>query len=472
MKEAPLGGLAAAFATGIWIANYTDISFIALVICSSSVLAGALFLSSSRKLSVVCIFLAVFLLGAAVLRNAQRLPPSHISNFTQHRSENVSIRGVVDSDPVETKRSSSFMLMAESLIRDNKERKTCGRLLIKFFPKEKISYGDRICLEGNLYRVPRFRISENFNYRDYMENKGIYSILSVKKGSSVKILEEARGRLLRMSAYRLRRRTRRMIKENMSGSSASMISAMVLGAREDLPERLRQLMVRSGTVHIIAISGLHVGLVSLMALIVLRFFGIPKKASYIITFFALLFYCVLTGARTPVVRVTMMAAIVSYGILINRKANVFNSLAAAALLILLFRPSQLFDLSFQLSFVSVISIAGLSPKINNYILKSVRQKPGAMRLCALFSASIAAWIGILPFSMHYFKIISPIAILANIVVVPYMALVVGTAILAVAAGYIMPPAAPLFFAACELSVVFLIKMIEVFVSVPGSHFYI
>ena len=160
------------------------------------------------------------------------------------------------------------------------------------------------------------------------------------------------------------------------------------------------------------------------------------------------------------------------GLIINRKASVYNALGVAALAILFFNPSQLFDLSFQLSFVSVISILALSPKIKNHLFKSKETGPVKRVIGVLFSTSLAAWAGLLPLTIYYFRIVTPIAVLANMIVVPYMAIVVGAALLAITVGYIAPPIAPVFFATCELSVVLLIKMIELFVSLPGSHFYI
>jgi len=472
MREAPLSWLAAAFIAGIAIARYTPVTFFVFVAFSSLALAGSLSLLRFKGPSIACIFLATVLLGGAVLKDSQTLPPHHISNFTPHKAKRVSIEGLIESDPINAKRSCTFILTAERLIREEKEYKTLGRLLIRFFGKENFSYGDRVYLEGNLYRIPSYRISSNFNYRAYMENKGIYSILSVSKNSHTRILGKGRGSFLKRLAYRLRKDIKKMIEDNMSPFSASMLSAVILGARENMPDALRQLMVRSGTIHIIAISGLHVGLVSLIALMVLKLFGWPRKASYIATSAMLAFYCILTGARTPVVRVTLMATIVFTGLIINRKANIYNTLGAAALAILLFYPSQLFDLSFQLSFVSLLSISVLSPEIKSYLFKSEDPRTVKRILGTLFSTSLAAWAGLLPLTMYYFKIVTPIAILANMVAVPYMALVIGAALLAVTVGYIIPSVAPIFFATCELSVVFLIKMVEIFVSVPGSHFYI
>ncbi|MEE8360308.1 MAG: ComEC/Rec2 family competence protein [Candidatus Omnitrophota bacterium] len=472
MKDAPLSWLAAAFIVGIWIAKYTALTFLVSATGSFLALTGTLFLLKNRKLSIVCMLLATVLLGGAALKDSQALPPHHISNFTPYKAKRVSIEGLVESDPTNTKSSCAFILRAKSLIMEEKEYETLGRLLVRSFGKESFSYGDRVYLEGNLYRIPSYRISSNFNYRAYMESKGIYSILSISKNSHTRVLENGRGSPLKTLAYRLRREVKEMIADNMSPFSASMLSAIILGTRENMPDPLRQIMVRSGTIHIIAISGLHVGLVSLIILMILKFFGTPRKTSYIITFCMLVFYCILTGARTPVVRVTLMATIIFTGLIINRKASIYNALGAAALVILVINPTQIFDLSFQLSFVSVISILALSPKIKNYLFKNADPGPVKRTLGALFSTSFAAWAGLLPLTVYYFKIVTPIAVLANMIVVPYMALVVGGALLAITVGYIIPSAAPIFFATCELSVVFLIKMIELFVSLPGSHFYI
>ncbi|MDB4349578.1 ComEC family competence protein [Omnitrophica bacterium] len=479
MNKSPLTGIAIAFIIGILIARYTDIPFILFWIAALLSLGlGVLFLRTRRRFLSLLILTIVFL-GGAAFRNSQTLPPNHISNFTPHKGVKVYVEGIIDSDPVEKTRYASFILKTERLLRrpdkvgtPRNDIRVYGKVLVKIFGRQGFRYGDRLYMEGTIYKAPYFRISKRLNYRDYLENTGIYSVLSAGKDSTVKILERGRGNPLKAFCYCVRHRIKEMIEDNSSPFSAGVLNAIILGERHDLARSLREVLVQSGTVHIIAISGLHVGLVSFIILMALKIFRIPRRLCYVITPLLLIAYCILTGARTPVVRVTLMALIIFFGYIIDRRTNIYNTLSIAALLILSYNPHQLFSVSFQLSFVSIISLVGLSPRIKSFFFTKDRPKPRIRLLIELFSASLAAWIGLLPLIGYYFNIISPIAILANMIVVPYLSIVVGTGLLAVMVGSVFPVLAYTFFAANELSIIALIKFVSILVRIPGSYFYI
>jgi hypothetical protein len=112
MNQAPLARLAAALIFGIVIAHYTPVTFFVFAVLSLLALLGSLYLFKIKRFSVVCIFLAIALLGGAIFRDSQTLPPHHISNFTPHKSKRVSVEGLIESDPVKTKRGCKFILSA------------------------------------------------------------------------------------------------------------------------------------------------------------------------------------------------------------------------------------------------------------------------------------------------------------------------------------------------------------------------
>jgi competence protein ComEC len=472
MKRSPLITITLAFIIGILAGRCAGISFIVFSALSLSTLILSLLFLKSKSASLLFIVLSICFLGGAAYKNSQDLPRNHISNFTPYKAKRVYVEGVISSDPVVKTKSSSFILKAEKMGKGKSGRDICGDILVRAFGRRDLCYGDRLYLEGSLYKIPYFRISKRLNYRKYMELRHIYSTLNVSKSSIIRVLEKGGGNPLKRFVYRLRHKIDRIIEKEMSPYSASILSAIILGERHNLSDHLREAMVRSGTVHIIAISGLHVGLVSLIVLIALKMMRIPGRLCYTITIFVLIMYCVLTGARTPVVRVTIMALIVFFGYIIDRRANIYNVLAAAALPILLYNPHQLFNISFQLSFVSVLSISGLSPKIDSFLFSKIKKSSRMRILATLFSASLAAWIGLLPLIGYYFDIVSPIAILANMIVVPYLSIIIGTGLLSIIIGLVFPTIAANFFAACELSIQILVKFISLMIKVPGAYFYI
>ena len=397
----PFVVLVLVFCSGIFFANLIKIPF-GLIYSLVVILLIFSFLLIRRSL-VFNVFISclVFTLGVALLKNSQILPNCHIAKLIPYKSESSFLMGIINNDPIYQDKSVSFILKAEKLKINETWMKTCGKVLIKVFRKNEFSYGDRLFLKGNLYRPFSFSKSE-FNYRDYLKHQGIYSIFSVKKDSMVKQSGRNIGNPIKSFAFRIKHRMREVIIKNLSPFSAGILNAIILGERQNLSAHTRDVLVESGTVHIIAISGLHLGIVAFITLLILKIIKIPRKLRYILTILLLIVYCILTGANTPVVRATVMAAVLLLGYFLEREVNIYNSLSLAALIILVVNPWQLFEISFQLSFLSVTSIVWLSPKIKTLFPEKLNKIPWIRFLISIFSVSFAAWLGLLPLIAHYF----------------------------------------------------------------------
>ena len=178
----------------------------------------------------------------------------------------------------------------------------------------------------------------------------------------------------------------------------------------------------------------------------------------------------MTGASTPVVRATVMAIVFLAAYLLKREPDIYNSLSLAALFILAVNPKQLFDIGFQLSFASVISIVYLYPKIKT-ALGIERLKIGYLRFivdgCLV---SLSAWLGTLGFIAYYFKIISPITVIANIFIVPLAAGITLCGFSLSLISLILPALAPFFASTSELTTLALLKINALLVSFPGAYF--
>jgi len=370
---------------------------------------------------------------------------------------------------------------------------------VKIFRKVNVSYADRLILEGKLFR-PYQAKNNRYSYRDYLENQGIYSILTVGKNRPIRYLGKSKGNPLKFLAYKIRDKSANLLSRNFSSTQAGIFSAMILGERSKIPNRIRRLFIQTGTVHILAISGLHVGIIAFILGLFLKVLRMKRRPRYLVIIFLLILYCLLTGARPSVIRATIMAAIFLVGFLLRREPKISHSLALAALIILIVNARQLFNIGFQLSFVSVISIVYLSPLIKNllfrtqiptnptqihtdksaknrvkstiiYVKNKFLNKPLRFFISAL-SVSLAAWLGTLPFIAYYFRIISPVTVLANLVVVPYFALVITLGFSLLIVGIVIPPLAPVFAASANLSIVILIQIIRFFNKIPFAYFYL
>lgn len=470
----PLVGITLAFCLGIINAAYLKIPLLILYFFTFLFLIfNIIFLRQNTKFNIF-ILCATFFLGATVLKNSQILPHCHIAKLIPYKSDSISLIGIIDNDPTYQNRRASFILKVEKLKINNSWIKTCGRVLVRIFSaeggkKNEFTYGERPFLSGNLYRPFSFSKGK-FNYRDYLRHRSIYLILNVKKSNTVKQLDKNVGNPLKSFVFRIKHKMKAVIIKNLSPFSAGILSAIMLGERQNLPAYVRDILVKAGTVHIIAISGLHLGIVAFIIVLTLKIIKIPRKPRYILTILLLIVYCILTGARPPVVRATVMATILLFGYFLEREVNIYNSLSIAALAILLVNPWQLFEISFQLSFLSVISIVWLSPKIKSLFPEKLNKIPWIRFLILTFSVSLAAWLGLLPLIAYYFKTLSPITILANMIVVPYMTLIVASGFSLALIGMLIPSLSVIFAASNELFILILFKINSFLIAIPGAYF--
>lgn len=465
----PLLGLCISFCLGIIGGAYSRIPFFILCLITFILLLLAIvFIKQSRKSSVF-IILAVFSLGILMLRNSQILPNCHIAKLIPYKAESVSVVGVIDNDPIYQDRNVSFILKTEKVGIGDSWQKACGKILVRVFKKEAFSYGDRLFLKGNLYRP--FSFSKGFDYRNYLKHQNICLILSLGKDSGmVKQLEKNAGNPLLSFSFKIKHHLRAVIVKNLSPFSAGILNALILGDRQDLSRYLLDILMNLGTIHIIAISGFNVGIVAFIILLMLKIIKIPRKPRYLLTILLLIVYCILTGSSAPVVRATVMATIFLCAYFFEREVGIYNSLSIATLIILAVNPWQFFEISFQLSFLSVVSIVWLSPKINSIFPEKLNKIPWLRFLILTFSVSSAAWIGLMPLIAFYFRTFTTITVLANMIIVPYSAVITTTGFSFALIGILFPSLAPIFAATNELLILILFKIHSFLITIPEAYF--
>ncbi|MBU1871522.1 MAG: ComEC family competence protein [Candidatus Omnitrophica bacterium] len=459
------------FCLGIFLAKYIHIRFLYLYILSWGLLILSFILAGHKNSVWLILILAVFL-GGMFLLNTYILPYPHIRNFSFYKSEPVVLKGIVNSFPQAGLNRSSFILSAEELSWAGKIYPVCGRVLVKVFRREKASYAERVVLRGNLFR-PYQPKNSGFQYRDYLENQGIYSILSVSSNKPIEYLGVQRAYSIVHSIYKIRQKCSDFLFANLKAPQAAILSAMILGERSKIPAQLRRLFIQTGTVHILAISGLHVGIIAFILELLLKALGLKRRLRYVVIIALLGVYCFLTGARPSVIRATLMAIILLTGFLLKREIQIYYSLSLVALAILIFSPRQLFNLGFQLSFISVLSIIYLSPMIKNFLIFKFNADNHKNILfkffTSAFSVSLAAWLATAPLVLYYFRIISPVAVLANLVIVPYLSLVIVLGLILIFFGLSFPFLSAVFSGPANLSLIVLVEIIKLFSQIPGAY---
>ena len=260
-----------------------------------------------------------------------------------------------------------------------------AKLLVRFSEPSPLRYGDRIEVEGVLRQPNEQRNPGGFDYRFYLARRQVFGILYPPWG------ERLSRRIDPVFRYCVGRRScggglklfiDAAYRENRI--HAQVLKGMLLGLRSELSPDILDAFRNSGSIHILAVSGLHVGLIATVCFFGFSLLRLPRKATDLLTIAAVILYACLVGFRPSVFRASLMAVIYLISRIIERDRDLFNLLAFAALVLLLINPAQLWDIGFQLSFAAVASIVYLAPKWESFIgrIARIRCEP-TQRLIAI-----------------------------------------------------------------------------------------
>ena len=469
MKQ-PLAFLAIIYSLGIFLANNTKIPFL-FFYCLAAVFFVFSILLFKKKLGFVLIlFCTIFSLGAVSLKNAQSLPKCHISRYISYKnSPPYQIKGQIISAPNLKNNRTVFIFKTKEVQMNNLKYNCCGNILVYIKGRKDLHYLEELILTGNLYRPFRFGQAKQKSYQYYLYNQGIYSLMHVRSLEQSPSFNKANGVSLKMFTFRLKNKAQKIMCRYLSPIAASIFAAMVLGDKTDIPATIYNSMIKSGTVHILVVSGFNVGIVACTISLFLKLIRLPKILRFFLAVTLLILYCLITGASNPVVRATLMAISVMFGYLVKRQADIYNSCALAALYILLVNPRQLFDVGFELSFASVISITYIYPKIRLFLRLDDLKTKYLKFLVESCLVSFSAWLGTMGLVVYYFRIFSPVTVLANLFIVPLAALITLCGFSLIAMSFLLPSLTLLFSSTCELWVSLLLNINSLLLQLPYAH---
>ncbi|MBU1933291.1 MAG: ComEC/Rec2 family competence protein, partial [Candidatus Omnitrophica bacterium] len=316
-----------------------------------------------------------------------------------------------------------------------------------------------------------FRLRKgDFNYREYLERQNIFAVINTKENNITLLSHNYRSNPILKYTYLIREKLKNQILEKMPLESGAFLSAILLGDRSELPKHLQTAFKNCGVYHIMAISGLHVGLVAAALLYLFRFFRMKREAAYILTILFIVFFAMLALSRPSVVRATVMVVLFFIGRLLGKKIDISNSVAMAALFILIRNPHDVFNVGFQLSFVAVLSIIFLAPLFLN-LIKTEKNFIINRFFLAPFAVSLAAWIGTSPLIVYYFKIVTPVAVIANLLIIPALFVSLISGLVFLLFGW-MDFAAGVLVSANNLCCNVIFALADFFAGLKFGHFYI
>ncbi len=340
------------------------------------------------------------------------------NNYQKHLQKNSLIKGEVIELLVEKNNSYEALIAINTIINDQKQITTHGKVKC-YFPKEEIdllpTIGDLILFKSQLNEIEPPNFPNQFDYKSYLASKEILHSTFIPTNKFI-IVDKT------LSIYGFAQDIRKTIisqfkTSGLKENELNILSALFLGHKQSLSKETKNNYTNAGAMHVLAVSGLHVGIILYLFTYLFDFiFGKTKKKKLkiILILFAIWGFALLTGLSISVVRSAVMFSFLAIGSLISNKINVYNSIAASAFIILLINPNSLFDLGFQLSYVAVIGIVYFYPKIYNLFYINNRL---VNYIWSITAVSISAQIVTTPLSIYYFHQIPTYAILSNLFVI-------------------------------------------------------
>jgi competence protein ComEC len=397
---------------------------------------------TSARFSFIDYFKAVFILaaftaGGAAFIFAQQPPAGGVLNYT---GEPVYVEGTVVDEPIIYSDNVSYRLKVHSVETAEGKYLVPGSLLVRIYGDSAETYwfGEKLRVRGVIVEPSGLRNPGGFDYRYHLKSQGIDALI-YPKASMVESL--GTGELAKPveAALRLRASLVKVIESNLPSPSDTLLTAILFGQRQRLPEQVADNFRRAGAGHLMAVSGLHVGLVAGLFLGLCRLCRLQGRAPLAIAVALVLAYAYMTGLRPSAVRAALMVSLAFGASILDRENDLPSAVAFAALTTLFFNPLLLFTVGFQLSYAATISLI--------YAYKPLVELPVFQRcpllLRAPIAVTLAAQIGVLPLSIYYFHALPTTALVFNLCLIPLITFTVGLGLAGALTALVIPLAGEL-----------------------------
>ncbi len=346
-------------------------------------------------------------------------------------------------------------------------------ILLKFY--NSIYPGYKLKITRPIYNARDKRNPGEFNYKEYLRTKGISGTINLNKINQIKITGIDKD-YFKSFIFNIRKEIAKEIDKLYSSQTSALLKGLLLADRSNISYSTKEEFINAGVIHILAVSGLHVGFISLIVIILLGRINLFVRSG--LTIIALFLFLFITGVPPSVVRAVIMGTVIILSFMFVRGTNLFNSLALAAFIILIIKPSQLFTPGFQLSFSAVWGIAVFYPLFTEIISKKNIKSKTIEYILLFSSVSLGAQIGTLPFTLIYFGKLSIIALAINLVVIPLVGVIIATGIVSLLLNPISSSIAIYYASANELFSGFMFWVIKItgnlgfsFIRISNLNFY-
>ncbi len=334
------------------------------------------------------------------------------------------IIGRVDRIPKQTEKTTKIVLQVEAIKHKDSWENAKGKIIV-YFKDTTAKYlvpGERIILDIKLQDIKDAGNPEEFSYKNYLAFHFITKQAFVKAGSWARIGKEFslfdRGQNLRLKVIRI------IDNSSLSKRNKEILKALTVGYKDNIDAETKERFSSTGAMHVLAVSGLHVGIIFMILNMLFFPFRHNKKtniATSLLIIVILWAYAVITGLSPSVTRATLMFTLIQTGILLKRQANIYNTIAASAFIILVANPFIINEIGFWLSYLAVLGIISVYPHIYKaiYIPKHKNILYNfADKIWALVSVSFSAQLATLPVTLYFFHSFPSYFLITNLIVIP------------------------------------------------------
>lgn len=466
-----------------------DVAAIPFVFLAGAAIAVLLLLLWSlrgkwEKATLILILAFMLIVGLAGISGHQRLiqDPKHI--FHKAGAGKLTIEGtVIESEQISPQK---YMLIVRCLrlLKDHTATPVTGDIRLVVGAGSDFGYGDFIRFTTTVKKISGFHNPGGFHYERYLNRQGIFVSGFVTGRADIILIRHQQANPFRQALEDYRLYFKRLLYANAPTPGRDILEAMTLGNSKVIPQDVRDQFAATGTSHILAISGLHIGIVAAAGYFLILL--LLKSSEYLMLRFNIikiaaaaalipvLIYALMAGLGTPVLRSTIMALAFLLAVMLGRTGDLYNILFGAALVILSIAPETLFEISFQLSFSAVLALIYIVPKFSRPAFSFLEPAPHWLqstfrRVYLLILVSAAATLGTLPVIIFYFNRVSTVTLLANLVVVPLLGMMtLIPALVALLTASVSPLLAGWLIKTASFFTGLAVDIIDCLASLPGS----
>ena len=382
---------------------------------------------SRRWVFGIVINLLIFSFG--ILITEQSKPSNLLLHFNEFKSDASIV--ILKEDVIEKEKSVKCEVEVIAVKSGSKWENTEGKAIVYLAidsVSELLTYGDKIIINGKWKSIENPSNPAQFNYKNYLYNSGITAQQYAKVDAWKYINSQADFSIMKF-AFVYQKKLLKVLENNFQDEQLAVISALLLGYKDLLDRETIMTYSSSGAMHVLAVSGLHVGIIYLVLNSLFFFFGYIKYGNSlkaIALILSLWAYALLTGLSPSVLRAATMFSFIIIGSALKRETNIYNTLAASAFVLLLYNPYILLQVGFQLSYFAVLGIVYLQPKLYNLFRPSNWLMD---KIWAITTVSVAAQLATFPLGMYYFHQFPNYFLLSNLFVIPLATFIINGGIL-------------------------------------------